>query len=171
MSDADVTIRPAREDDAEWIIPLGPRMHEFGPPPWRDVRVMDDAVAAQWARELASPTPGSAFLVAEDALGSPVGFVWLKTERDYFIDMPVGHVIDIAVTKAGEGRGIGRALLDAADRWAESNGYPWITLHVFEGNDRARRVYEKHGYVPEWTRMLKRIGPPARDQQSSSEPT
>ena len=122
MSDADVTIRPARPDDAEWIIPLGPRMHEFGPPRWRDVRVMDDAVAAQWARELASPTPGSAFLVAEDALGSPVGFVWLRTERDYFIDMPVGHVIDIAVTRGGEGRGIGRALLDAADRWAESNG-------------------------------------------------
>jgi GNAT superfamily N-acetyltransferase len=138
-------------------------MHEFGPPPWRDVRVMDAAVAAQWARELASPTPGSAFLVAEDALGSPVGFVWLKTERDYFIDMPVGHVIDIAVTKAGEGRGIGRALLDAADRWAEANGYPWLTLHVFEGNDRARRVYEKHGYVPEWTRMLKRVGPAAKD--------
>ena len=110
----DVRIRPARAEDAEWIVPLGPRMHEFGPPPWRDVRVMDDAVAAQWARELASPTAGSAFLVAEDALGSPVGFVWLRTERDYFIDMPVGHVADIAVTKAGEGRGIGRALLDAA---------------------------------------------------------
>ena len=75
MSNADVRIRPARPDDAEWIIPLGHRMHEFGPPPWRDVRVMDDAVATQWARELASPTAGSAFLVAEDALGSPVGFM------------------------------------------------------------------------------------------------
>jgi len=162
-SNANVTIRPARPEDAEWIVPLGSRMHEFGPPPWRDVRVMDAAVAAQWARELANPTPGSAFLVAEDALGSAVGFVWLRTERDYFIDMPVGHVIDIAVTRGGEGRGIGRALLDAADRWAESNGYPWLTLHVFEGNDRARRLYEKHGYVPEWTRMLKLVGPAARD--------
>ena len=164
-SSADVRIRQARPEDAEWIIPLGPRMHEFGPPPWRDARVMDEAVAAQWERELADPSPNSTFLVAEDALGSPVGFVWLKTERDYFVDMPVGHVIDIAVTKAGEGRGIGRALLDAADRWAEANGYPWLTLHVFEGNDRARRVYEKHGYVAEWTRMLKRVGPPGRDQQ------
>jgi ribosomal protein S18 acetylase RimI-like enzyme len=63
------------------------------------------------------------------------------------------------VTKAGEGRGIGRALLDAADRWAEANGYPWLTLHVFEGNDRARRLYERHGYVAEWTRMFKRLEP------------
>ena len=91
--------------------------------------------------------------------------MWWRTERDYFVDMPVGHVVDIAVTKAGEGRGIGRALLDAADRWAESNGYPWLTLHVFEGNDRARHVYEKHGYVPEWTRMLKRVGPTPREEQ------
>jgi ribosomal protein S18 acetylase RimI-like enzyme len=168
MPDADLHIRPARPDDAGWITSLAPRMHEFGPPPWRDVSVMDDAVAAQWARELANSASGSTFLVAEDALGIPVGFVWCKTERDYFIDMPVGHVVDIAVTRAGEGRGIGRALLAAAERWAEDAGYPWITLHVFEGNDRARRLYEKVGYVPEWTRMLKRLRPAAeRDVHSA----
>ena len=159
MSDADIHIRPARPDDTTWITALAPRMHEFGPPPWRDVGVMDNAVAAQWTRELATHTPGSAFLVAEDALGVPVGLMWLKTERDYFMDMPVGHVIDIAVAKEGEGRGIGRALLAAAEQWAVDAGYPWITLHVFEGNDRARRVYEKAGYVPEWTRMLKLLRP------------
>lgn len=159
MTDADIHIRPGRSDDTGWITALAPRMHEFGPPPWREVRVMDDAVAEQWARELANPTPGSAVLVAEDALGAPVGFVWVKTERDYFIDMPVGHVIDIAVTKDGEGRGIGRALLTAAERWAADAGYPWLTLNVFEGNDRARRVYEKLGYKPEWTRMLKTLHP------------
>ena len=158
MTDVDVRTRPARRDDAGWITALAPRMHEFGPPPWREAGVMDRAVAAQWARELASPTPGSALLVAEDSLGGPLGFVWLKTERDYFVDMPVGHIIDIAVAKEGEGRGIGRALMAAAERWAEDAGYPWLTLNVFEGNDRARRLYEKLGYVPEWTRMLKRIG-------------
>src|SRR5689334_9973323 len=154
---ADIRIRPAKAQDTAWITALAPRMHEFGPPPWRDIGRMNDAVAAQWARELAHPTPGSAFLVAEDSSGTPVGFVWLKTDRDYFVDMPVGHVIDIAVTKAGEGRGVGRALMAAAERWAEDAGYPWLTLHVFEGNDRARRLYEKAGYVPEWTRMLKPI--------------
>lgn len=156
----DIRMRPAEPRDTDWITALAPRMHEFGPPPWREVSVMNDAVAAQWARELANPTPGSAFLVAENSSGTPVGFVWLKTDRDYFIDTPVGHVVDIAVTKAGEGRGVGRALMAAADQWAEDNGYPWITLHVFEGNDRARHLYEKVGYVPEWIRMLKRI--PAR---------
>jgi ribosomal protein S18 acetylase RimI-like enzyme len=158
MSDAAIHIRPARAADAAWIIPLAPRMHAFGPPPWREAGEMDAAVAQQWAHELAHPTPGSSFLVAEDASGAPAGFVWVKTERDYFIERPVGHVIDIAVTEAAEGRGVGRALLEAAERWAEERGYPWLTLHVFEGNDRARRLYEKMGYQPEWTRMLKRVG-------------
>ena len=160
MTESDIRIRPARADDTEWITALAPRMHEFGPPPWRDVQVMNNAVAQQWTYELTNPTAGSVFLVAEDALGAAIGFVWCKTDRDYFTDMLVGHVVDIAVTKAGEGRGIGRALLDAAERWATDAGYPWITLHVFAGNDHARRVYERRGYVPEWIRMLKQLEPP-----------
>ena len=159
MSGDDIRLRRARPDDTEWITALAPRMHEFGPPPWRDVGMMNDAVAEQWARELTTPTAGSVMLVAEDASGAPAGFVWLKTDRDYFSDMQVGHVIDIAVTPSAEGRGVGRALLAAAEQWAKDHGYPWLTLHVFAGNDRARRLYEKAGYVVEWTRMLKRLGP------------
>ena len=158
MSEPAIHIRPARPDDVAWMTPLAPRMHEFGPPSWRDVSVMDDAVAAQWARELAAPTPGSAMLVAEDSSGAAMGFVWLKAEPDFFTeDLITGHVVDIVVTRDGEGRGVGRALLTAAERWAEDAGYPWLTLHVFAGNDRARRVYEKLGYEEEWTRMLKRV--------------
>jgi ribosomal protein S18 acetylase RimI-like enzyme len=159
MSDAHIHIRPVRPDDAGWIIALAPRMHEFGPPRWRELSLMDDAVAEQWARELASPTPGSTILVAEDASGAAQGFVWLKAEQDYFSDLVAGHVVDIAVAREGEGRGVGRALLAAAERWAEDAGYPWLTLHVFEGNDRARHLYEKMGYEVEWTRMLKRVSP------------
>jgi GNAT superfamily N-acetyltransferase len=163
VSEAEVRIRPVRPEDADWIPALAPRLHEFGPPPWRDVAVMDASVAAGLARDIAVPSPGSAMFVAEDAAGIPLGFVSLRTDRDYFIDMPVGHVVDIVVTREGEGRGVGRALLAAAERWAESAGYPWLTLHVFEGNQRARRLYERVGYVPEWTRMLKPVGPRRAD--------
>ena len=56
------------------------------------------------ARELASPTAGSAFLVAEDALGRLVGFAWLKTERDCVIDLPVGRVERLPVADAARVR-------------------------------------------------------------------
>lgn len=152
-----IGIRPARPEDAEWITTLAPRLHEFGPPPWRDRAGMDTAVAAGLARDVASPPPGAVILVAEDAAGTPLGFVSLRTDRDYFTSEPVGHVTDIVVAREGEGRGVGRALLAAAERWGEECGHPWLTLHVFEGNARARRVYEQAGYVAEWTRMLKAL--------------
>jgi ribosomal protein S18 acetylase RimI-like enzyme len=157
MTDPETRIRPARPDDAGWITALAPRLHEFGPPPWRAVDVLNAAVQVQLARELKNPTPGSAFFVAQDAAGQPLGFASLRTDRDYFTEEPVGHVTDLVVARAGEGRGVGRALLARAERWAQDNGYPWLTLHVFEGNERARRLYEHVGYRAEWTRMLKPI--------------
>lgn len=158
MSLPEIRIRTARPDDATWIPALAPRLHDFGPPPWRDRSVMDAAVAAQQVDALTNPTPGSAVLVAEDAAGAPLGFITLRSDRDYFTGEPVGHVIDIVVAREGEGRGVGRALLAAAERWGEAEGFPYLTLHVFEGNDRARRLYERTGYVVEWTRMLKPLG-------------
>jgi len=116
---------------------------------------MDESVAAGLARELEAPTPGSAILVAEDPSRRPLGFVSLRTDRDYFTGEPHGHVADIVVDRAGEGRGVGQALLAAAERWGEEAKYPYLTLNVFAGNDRARRIYERAGYAVEWTRMLK----------------
>jgi hypothetical protein len=46
MSRASLTIRPAGRGDRKWILPLAPRLHEFGPPPWRPRDAMDRAVAA-----------------------------------------------------------------------------------------------------------------------------
>lgn len=151
----EIRIRPARPDDSEWIMALVPRLHEFGPPPWHEVETMNATVRAALASELASPSAGSAILVAEDASGQALGFVSLMTDRDYFTGVAVGHVSDLVVTRAAEGRGVGRALLAASEDWADQAGYPWMTLHVFKGNDRARRIYEESGYGLEWIRMLK----------------
>jgi ribosomal protein S18 acetylase RimI-like enzyme len=158
-SSDEIRIRPAGPADLDWITALAPRLHQFGPPPWRQVADMDAAVVAGIARELRDPTPGSIFLAAVDSVDTPLGFVSMRTDPDYFSGEPAGHVVDIVVAKEGEGRGVGRALLAAAERWAIDQGYPWLTLHVFAGNDRARRLYEQVGYQVEWTRMLKRLRP------------
>ncbi|MEO8451841.1 MAG: hypothetical protein ABI647_18765, partial [Gemmatimonadota bacterium] len=52
MSDAEIHIRAVGPEDADWITALAPRLHEFGPPPWREVAVMDAAVALGLAREI-----------------------------------------------------------------------------------------------------------------------
>jgi GNAT superfamily N-acetyltransferase len=39
--------------------------------------------------------------------------------------------------------------------WARRNGCRFMTLGVFPGNERARALYERHGYGVELLRMAK----------------
>jgi ribosomal protein S18 acetylase RimI-like enzyme len=65
----------------------------------------------------------------------------------------------IAVTMEAEGRGVGRALMAHAERWARERGHESITLSVFEGNRRAQGLYERAGYTVEMRRMTKQLQP------------
>ena len=164
MSRTEWRIRPAAPADREWILSIVPRLHEFGPPPWRPVARMDAAEIGAVAAALDDPRDDAAVLVAEDASGSPAsratprGFVYVVTAADFFTGESHGHVFDIVVARDGEGRGAGRALLEAAERWARERGYRLLTLNVFVGNERAREVYERAGFEPELTKMVKVLG-------------
>jgi ribosomal protein S18 acetylase RimI-like enzyme len=46
-------------------------------------------------------------------------------------------------------RGIGRALLEAAEEWARAVGVKKIELHVFPYNEGAIALYEQLGYERE----------------------
>jgi ribosomal protein S18 acetylase RimI-like enzyme len=58
------------------------------------------------------------------------------------------QVISMWVDPSARGRGTGRALLDAVVAWArnQDNGRP-IRLSVTDGNDGARRLYERYGFA------------------------
>ncbi|MFL5381598.1 MAG: GNAT family N-acetyltransferase [Longimicrobiaceae bacterium] len=83
-----------------------------------------------------------------------------NTATDYFTHERHGHLSIIIVSGEGEGRGVGRALLDAVERWSAAQGHRFITLNVFSGNERARRVYERAGYGPDTVRYVKKLPPP-----------
>lgn len=53
---------------------------------------------------------------------------------------------DVAVAEEARGRGIGQALLGAAEDEARAAGIGEIRLYVLESNVRARRIYEEAGY-------------------------
>jgi GNAT superfamily N-acetyltransferase len=61
------------------------------------------------------------------------------------------------VTESAEGRGLGRALLEAAEEWARRQGYAHVTLNVFAANQAARGLYEHLGYRPEQVRYRKEL--------------
>ncbi len=156
MADAaTVRVRPATAGDREWILPLAPRLHDFGPPPYRERAVMDRAVVASIDGALTGAAPGAEVLVAEGAEGEGLGFVHLHGATDFFTGEQHGHVSDIVVAPQAQGRGVGHVLMAAAEAWARSRGYRLLSLHVFDGNARARSFYRQLGYGPDIVKLIK----------------
>jgi GNAT superfamily N-acetyltransferase len=168
MTSADfrVSVRPARDEDGEFILALVPRLMEFGPPPWYDAARMVATDLETIGRILKEPPANTAVFVAEDDAGARLGFIHLNSTVDYFTREEVGHVSDVVVAPGGEGRGVGRALMAAAEEWARGRGYRLLTLNAFVRNTRARRLYERLGYgedMVKYVKELRRPAPPGRD--------
>jgi ribosomal protein S18 acetylase RimI-like enzyme len=79
---------------------------------------------------------------------------------------PLLNIHDLAVVPEYRGRGVGRALLEAAEARAAERGCCKLTLEVQDANPRARQLYERYGFgdfvigTPAPTRFLsKAIGP------------
>ncbi|MGA2384023.1 MAG: GNAT family N-acetyltransferase [Gemmatimonadales bacterium] len=155
--DGSLSIRPARSGDREWILALAPRLHDFGPPPWRARDVMDRAVTSSIDAGLTAPEPEQTVLVAESAEHEPLGFVHLHGATDFHTGERHGHVSDIVVAPAAEGRGVGAALMAAAEDWARAHGFRLLSLHVFDANRRARELYERLGYRLDIVKMIKTL--------------
>ena len=154
MKTSDVEIRQSLPADVEAVVALASRIHEFGPPPWRDAARMAEVDREHARSAVLAPNAERAVLVAVRQ-GAVVGFVHLCALTDYYGARPHGHVSDIVVDPAHEGRGIGRTLLKAGETWARGNGYAWLTLSVFEDNARAARIYENAGFRRDILKMVK----------------
>lgn len=155
--DSNIRIRPASAGDMDFIISLVPRLVEFGPPAWRDSAQMISIDARVLSDRLLQGPPGTAVFIAEDAGGVPLGFIHLQTGTDYYTQEEHGHIADVVVASAGEGRGIGRLLLAKGEEWARSRGYRWLTLNVFAQNLRAREVYKRLGYGEDMMKYVKEL--------------
>jgi GNAT superfamily N-acetyltransferase len=150
-------VREATAVDHDFIIGLVPRLRSFGPPPLRPVESLDGAECDALERALADLPEDALLLVAELDDGGPAGVAYAESATDYFTGERHGHLGILAVSEAGEGQGVGRALLAAVETWATTLGYRFLTLNVFDGNGRARAVYERAGYVPDTIRYVKEL--------------
>jgi ribosomal protein S18 acetylase RimI-like enzyme len=135
---------------------LIPRLHQFGPPPYRDVAVMNAAEASATAAAIDGGEE-RVVLVATDDQEQRLGFVHVETAVDFFTRERHGHISTLVVSPDAEGRGVGRSLLDAAEAWCVRRSYRLLTLHVFDGNTAARNLYERAGFAIDTIKYLKRL--------------
>ena len=105
---------------------------------WRESGFAIDFEARRpWLTErlTAHRDAGGVILVGLDFEGQPAGFVTLEPST--------GYLDQLCVAPAAQSSGLARALLDAAKRLAPGT----IELDVNEANLRARRFYEREGFV------------------------
>jgi len=152
-----IRIRSASFSDRDFILSLVPRLVEFGPPSWREASQMITTDIQVLRDTLTNPSPDTAFFIAEDENSIPLGFIHLQTGTDYYHHAKHGHIANLIVALEGEGRGIGRLLMEKGEEWARGQGFRWLTLSVFAQNARAREVYKRSGYGEDMMKYVKEL--------------
>jgi GNAT superfamily N-acetyltransferase len=118
-------------------------------------RVLDpDQVAAEYRagrqHPADQPSDETATFVAELA-GRVVGVLDIHVARPAGAHQPriYAYIPEVAVVAAARGRGIGTALMMAAEDWARRNGCAWTVLDYNAHNPDAGRFYrDRLGYRP-----------------------
>jgi len=142
-----VTVRPARLDDAEAITDVHIRTwqrayaHVFGAERLDQLDL--GRRREQWRSWLAEPQPHWHVEVAERD-GRVVGFTWLGESREAADE---GELYAIYVLPEAWGGGEGPALMQRTLELLRQDGFRTAILWVLSDNPRARRFYEREGWV------------------------
>jgi GNAT superfamily N-acetyltransferase len=117
-------IRPARTDDAERLREVeraaGLQFGDVGMP---DIAAAEPMAASELIR-----------------VGNVVGYVVVEVVDG------CAHIEQLSVVPDHQGRGIGRALVEAVSTWARDQGLPAITLTTFTDVPWNRPLYEHLGF-------------------------
>lgn len=152
MAAENVTVRPAVVADAESLVHLrvaNAEAHLALDPQVYRVPARE-AVLRHFAAMLADESGQHAVLVAEIA-GRTVGMVEVLCNPD-----PPDHQIlrpessaQVHTVVAGDARdrGVGAALLDAAEKWAVAHGIAYLSAGIHHRNVGAVRFYGRHGFA------------------------
>jgi len=89
--------------------------------------------------------------------GAFVGFVTFTVEPGRFAQTATTGVVEnLYVEPGSRRRGIGSALLAAAEGRLEAEGATVVTIEAMADNDAAREFYADHGYTPHRVELKKR---------------
>ncbi|WP_226006218.1 GNAT family N-acetyltransferase [Natrinema salinisoli] len=166
-NDPQPTIEPAARDDLDRLAELWVRLA-------RDQRQYDAAVRADANREtmretLAAYQVNDGLLVAR-AGETIVGFASVTVEHGSLeLDTDRGLLSNIYVKPDYRDRGIGTALLEAAEESLARRGVDVMLLEVMADNESARRFYRREGYDEFRVTMGRSLTDPEENDTHSKE--
>jgi len=115
-------------------------------------------VAASYERLLETVEAQSHVVLIAECDGRRAGFALLLDELpDDVTGLPQAFLAYMAVEPPLQRRGIGNALLRAAEDEAKRRGLPYMAFMVTEENAAARALYERAGYGTERRLMCKAL--------------
>ena len=139
----DITIRPARAADIPALCGLLEELFAlegaFSPDLEKQVRGLS---------MLINDASGASIVLVAEGGGQVLGMASVQSLVSTAEGGRVGLVEDVVVDNRYRQKGIGRGLLDAAERWARERRLRRLQLLADSGNSAALRFYECTGWLP-----------------------
>ncbi len=137
---ASCTVTQAALDDLDALTPLFDAYRVFYGKP------SDPDAAREFLRERLALRE-SVIFIAHDAGGKALGFTQLYPCFSSVSARRLWILNDLFVAESARGRGVARALMEAARKLALQTGAIRLVLQTASDNTRAQRLYESLGYV------------------------
>ena len=135
-----VSVSSLRADDLDAVLPLIAAYQRF-----YGVETPDDDRNRAFFTRFLAPSDHGLLLAARDDAGEPVGFTTLYWTHSSISAEDVAHMNDLFTVSAARGRGVGRALIEAAKDAARERGLERLTWMTAPDNATAQRLYDRTG--------------------------
>jgi len=154
-----VTVRPATADDLEALGAMAGALvrfhHEVDPRRFMLAKGVEEGYRRWFRQELDSPEAMVRVAVGGD--GRVLGYTYARVEgRDWNMLLDA-HVAlhDVFVAPSARGARVGEALLSAFAAEVDARGGMRVVLHTMVSNERAQRLFAKHGFRPTMLEMTR----------------
>jgi GNAT superfamily N-acetyltransferase len=146
MTEPDIQIRQARQDDVPALVTLNTGLFEL------DARAHDRVANLDWPRQHA-PTrfaswlgdPTRTVLVAVTPTGRVIGYLSGRVETSEYRSEPVAVIGSIFVEQAERSSGTGTHLINIFRRMMIDDGVRFLEVTAYAANTDARRFYRRLG--------------------------
>lgn len=152
-------IRLGNVKDWPFIYDLGKEVIPMSISPWRQ-QAMEDTIKYRekilkgfwtWIQQTESKV-----FIAENDQNEPIGYLVLyPSSREELTGLWQGWVMDFAVVQTMRRQGVGRVLMEAAEKYCRDNGISYLGLAVSSHNLPALRLYQDMGFGEERKLMVK----------------